>query len=92
MLFKICEKHVMRLFRHVIKNRTNFFGYLIICEFEGNFSDAGGTCVDAFACKGLGKVCGGFANFKCCDDLICKLEGDFPDAGGKCVKADKPCI
>jgi predicted secreted protein len=61
----------------------------LTCQLEGDYPDAGGTCVSAGngpSPGGLGEFCGGIAAIQCKDGLTCQLEGDYPDAGGKCIE------
>ena len=51
------------------------------CKLDGNYPDAGGTCVKSSA----GAFCGGIGNIKCPEGFECQITEKYPDAGGSCV-------
>lgn len=61
----------------------------LTCQLDGQYPDAGGTCIKAGAALTLkkeGENCGGVAAYKCEQGLFCKEDTNATDEYGVCVK------
>ncbi len=58
----------------------------LVCQYDGNYPDAGGVCVKAPAAAQEGQNCGGIAKIQCANGLFCRETPTTTDEYGVCVK------